>query len=138
MTLLGLVIPGTFGVSVHAETASDPITFPLQCDLDGNSRNDTRYVASHYEQSYTFVSTDDEASFHDTKQLAWFTQEERIDVLQAKYVRLTGPGGQPDPDPAKSFTDTTVEWFDVFYAPEVYPDGKPKGPTVRCINIADP
>lgn len=138
VAVLGLVVSGTFGGAARADTATQPLTFPLRCDLDGNARHDTRYIASHYEQAYTFVSTDDEATWHDPKSHAWFTQEERIDVLQATYQRLTGPGGQQDPDPATSFTDLTVEWFDVYYAPEVYADGKPKGPTVLCINVADP
>lgn len=63
------------------------------------------------------------------------TQHERIDVLQAEYV--PHPAGQPG-DPAYVL-DTEVEWFDEFFADDVYPHGKPKGrKTVRCVNISDP
>ena len=136
VALLGLVAPGAFSGSVSADSA--PETFPLHCDLDGNSRHDPEYVASHYEKFYNFVLDDDEVTWRDPKSRAWFAQEERIGVPQVKYVRLTGPGGQPDPDPSLSFTDYTVEWFDVYFAPDIYPNGKPPGKTVRCINIADP
>ena len=65
------------------------------------------------------------------------TQSERIDVLQAEYVPLHTE--DPDDPEGTYLLDTEVEWFDEFFADDIYPHGKPKGrETVRCVNIADP
>ena len=132
---LGLIVPSALGGSAAADISHNPnhdlTPFELTCDLDGDSNGDTTYVPSHYETTYTFVSTANSKALHDQNSNTVLTQRERIDVLQAEYSAQT-PG-------VTSFIDTNVEWFDVFEAPNVYPHGKPKGrKTVRCINIAAP
>jgi hypothetical protein len=128
---LGLVVPSTFGGSVSADITHNPHVhlnneFTLACDLDGDSKNDTTYVPSHYEKTYTFVSsTEDEKLYHDLNSNTVLKFRDRFDVLRADYI-------VPDDDDL-SFIDDYVEWFDrsdVSSPPE-------QRKTVRCVNIAD-
>jgi hypothetical protein len=140
---LGLIVPSSFGGPASADISHNPnrdqTPFTLHCDLNGDSNADTEYVASHYEVTYDFVQIENKRegskSFHDLESKTVMTHSERIDVLQAEYEALTAvPAGYP-----VHFIDTTVEWFDEFFAGDVYPHGKPKGrKTVRCVNISDP
>ncbi len=137
---LGLIVPGSFGGPVSADITHNPNLnlddpFPMACDLDGDSNNDTEYVKSHYETTYDFRSTANSFVWHDLNSNTVMTQRERIDVLQVDYVALTAvPPSYPS-----VFTDYTAEWFDVFFAPDIYLKGKPNGrKTVRCVNIAAP
>lgn len=135
---LGLIVPGSFGGSVvadvthnpHLNLISDP--FPVSCDLDGDSSNDTTYVASHYEATYYFQSVAKSESWHDLHSNTIMTQNERIDVLRGDYVAQDAvPPGYPS-----TFTDNTVEWYDYFNGDNVY--RIPKGrKMVRCINISE-
>ena len=139
---LGFVVPSTLGGSVSADISHNPNLnlddpFPMACDLDGDSNDDTTYVPSHYETTYNFLSTANSRVFHDPNSNTVMTQRERIDVLQAEYVPL--PPEEPGDPEGTYLLDTEVEWFDEFFADDIYPHGKPKGrKTVRCVNIADP
>ncbi len=136
---VGLIVPGSLGGSVVADVTHNPHLnqyndpFPLSCDLDGDSSNDTTYVASHYEAPYYFQSVAKSESWHDRDSNTIMTQHERIDVLRADYVALAPvPLGYPS-----TFTDNTVEWYDYYNGSDVYriPPGRKM---VRCVNISEP
>jgi hypothetical protein len=123
---LGLAVPGTLGGSASADISDhnrNLVANTFECDLDGNPND--------YETTFQLVSTPNSTMWQDTQSRTVIVQRERIDVLQSEYIAKDAEG--------TSFVDTEAEWFDVDFAPHVYPHGKPKGwNTVRCISVSPP